>query len=354
MSTYNNNPDGLFFLGVFYSRGDILEDNIRLAVQYFLKSIEIHYDQIKVYNNVDNCYYIKSIYNNYFYHSHNDLGLIYLTIYEDIENATKYIKESAFGEYPFGQNNFGLLNEIYLNELGNAKYMYQRSSKHNFALAFYNLGHFKEKENQKKTEERKEKDSQESEEFIKYYKKASDSEDYPLIFHNRQYYDKRLEISKTFIICMTNLKLCEYYFNKGEFEESNKYFTRSLSKLMNNSEHSTFQIKIEEEDTEAFFSYLQNFILSFQLFNLSNQTNLILEISTGNNVKSKQNQESSSQTNEKIQVENIEDKCYKGNDKLNQIDNQETIGKIKEINYLDDKVIQKESEMENGKEVKIP
>ncbi|KAK8839463.1 hypothetical protein M9Y10_031818 [Tritrichomonas musculus] len=353
MSSYNNNPDGLFFLGVFYSRGDILEVNIPLAVQYFLKSIEIHYDQARVYNNVDNFFITKSIYNKYYYHSNNDLGLIYLTIYEDIENATKYIKESAFGEYPFGQNNFGLLNEIYLNEIGNAEYMYQRSSKHNFALAFYNLGHFKEKESQKKPEERKVKgkDNQESEEYIEYYKKASDSEDCPLIFHNHQYYDKRLEISKTFIICMTNLKLFEYYFDKGDLTESKKYFTRSLSKLLNDKEHSTFKIKIDDENPESFFSSLKNFILSFPSFNLDNQPFLNKTVNTEFNFKLKRNQDVSSLTHKQSQEEDTEEQKLNEIDKINLVINQEMIEKIKERKYFEKKGIKKEIEIDIDNEV---
>ncbi|KAK8896822.1 hypothetical protein M9Y10_014743 [Tritrichomonas musculus] len=355
MSSYNDNPDGLFFLGVFYSRGDILEVNIPLAVQYFLKSIEIHYGQARVDNIVDDFYMIKNIYNNYYYHSHNDLGLIYLAIYEDIENATKYIKEAAFGEYPFGQNNFGLLNEIYLNEIGNAEYMYQRSSKHNFSLAFYDLGHLKEKEIQKKAEERKEKENQESEEYIEFYKKASDCEDCPLIFHNRQYYDKRLDISKTFIICMTNLKLFEYYFNKGDLSESKKYFGRSLSKLLNDKEHSIIKIKIDEKKPESFFSSLKNFILGFPLFNLGNQPNLNLDLemktSTDDNVKMEQNQDTSSLINKKIQEENIEEQTSNKNDKIGMIINQEMIEKIKERKYFENKGIKKEIEIE--KEIEI-
>ena len=48
-------------------------------------------------------------------------------------------------EYPFGQNNFGLLNLFYLNHLGNAEYMFQRAAKHKFSIAEFNLGRLKEK-----------------------------------------------------------------------------------------------------------------------------------------------------------------------------------------------------------------
>lgn len=39
----------------------------------------------------------------------------------------------------------------------------------------------------------KEKKKRKSEECIEYYKKASNGEDCPLIFHSEQYYDKRFE-----------------------------------------------------------------------------------------------------------------------------------------------------------------
>ncbi|KAK8836320.1 hypothetical protein M9Y10_039655 [Tritrichomonas musculus] len=286
MSTYNNNPDGFFFLGVFYSRGDIFEINISLAIQYFSKSIKFHFDQARINNNVDHFYDIKRIYNNYYYHSQNELGLIYLIHYNDIEKATKHIKEAAFGEYPFGQNNFGLTNEIYFNEIENAEYMYKRSSEHNFALAFYNLGHLKEKENEKA--------KQESDEYIEYYKKASETEDCPLIFHEHQHNDKRLEISKTFIICMINLKLCEYYFNKNDNDESKKYFTRSIKKLLKEQEYLIIEINREKDNANYFFSYLKNFILSFPSFNLANQPNFDLNIDFEDSITLNYNHEFSS------------------------------------------------------------
>lgn len=77
LASSNHNPDSLFYLGLFYSIGDVFDVNIKKAVDYFLKSIEIHDDKITVYNRIDNLYSIKYIYNNYFYHSYNELGLIY-------------------------------------------------------------------------------------------------------------------------------------------------------------------------------------------------------------------------------------------------------------------------------------
>lgn len=35
----------------------------------------------------------------------NDIGLICLIIYIDVDKANENVKEAAFAEYPFGQNN---------------------------------------------------------------------------------------------------------------------------------------------------------------------------------------------------------------------------------------------------------
>ena len=266
LSSCKNYPNAHFTLGKFYSDGDIFYTDINKSIYYYKKCIDIHYGQIKMYDLVNHCYIYTEIYNKYFYHSNNDLGLIYLTVFQDVDNATKYIKEAAFGEYPFGQNNFGLLNELYFNEIGNADYLYRRSSKHHFALAEFNLGHFKEKDN-KLTES------------IDYYIKASQDEDQPLIFHNWQFYDNRLEISKKFIICFTNLKLAEFYFSEENFEESKKYFIKAFSKLISNQNDYKFELKIvDKRKTKKIFEYLKFFILNFPPFNLINQPTLSQEI----------------------------------------------------------------------------
>ena len=146
--------------------------------------------------------------------------------------------------------------------------MYQRSSKHNFALAYYNFGHLKEKTKRKEKENKKE--NQESEEYIEYYKKASDGEDCPLIFHNRQYYDKRLEISKTFIICLANLILSDFYFSQANYDESRKYFIKSLAKLTANE----IRFKTIKRNVQSIFIYLRHFILNYPTFNLINQPSI--------------------------------------------------------------------------------
>lgn len=148
---------------------------------------------------------------------------------------------------------------------------------------------------------------------------------------------------------MTNLKLCEYYLKKRDFLESKRYFTRSLSKLLN--DNSIFQIKIGDKKAESFFSYLTNFILSFPSFNLANQPNLNLKlkVNTDNDVNSKQNQVISSHMHKKSGGKNDVVENLKEKNKINMILNQENSEIIKEKKYIEMKRI----EMENGKEEQI-
>ena len=95
-----------------------------------------------------------------------------------MEKAEKYIKESAFNEFPFGQNNFGLFNQFYLNKIEYAEYMYERSAKSNFSLAEYNLGYLHEQKNDIKGS-------------IQYYIQASEHEDEELIYRNIHVFDKK-------------------------------------------------------------------------------------------------------------------------------------------------------------------
>ena len=151
------------------------------------------------------------------YRSNNDLGLIFLTEknFQNIELGEKYIKEAGLNEYPFGQNNFGLFHQYYLNHIGNAQYMYERSSKHNFAIAEFNLGKLFENEGKIK-------------ESIEHYLKASDYENEKIVFRNQIIDDERLNISKTFIICFTNLKLADYYLHLESTKISNEKIKTSF------------------------------------------------------------------------------------------------------------------------------
>ena len=258
LAARQNFSTGLYYMGQLYSTGDITQIDNSKAIQYFLKCIAVKNNRI-IYNDSNNNDFQQYILvnNEYCYHSYNDLGLIYITDFEDIEKACNYLKEAAFAEFPFGQNNLGLLHQFFLGNNEYAEHMYQRSSEHHFALAEYNLGYLREKENKIK-------------DAIDYYIKASEDEDIQINFHGVVYKDKRLEISKMFIICMTNLKLVDYFF-QSNLKDAKYYFIKAFSKLKIDERDSnySFHFQAQNDDPKKFFKYIKDFIINFPLFNFS-------------------------------------------------------------------------------------
>ena len=255
------NSKSLLILGYLYSSGNTFIDiDIAKSIDCYLKCIS-NYDKksLLFYNHYSPFTNFKT---NLIYVSYNDLGLIYITVYEDVNNAIKYIKEAAFAEYPFGQNNYGLLIQFYFNKIENAKLMYEKSATHNFALAEFNLGHLYEMNNNIKK-------------AIDYFKRSSEHEDEELIFQGTSFSDDRIERSKMFIICLTNLKLTLYYFLQDQFDESKKYFIKSLSKLISYNEKYEFHFQFFNNiDSKNCFNCIKNYFLNHPIFNLSNQSNL--------------------------------------------------------------------------------
>lgn len=259
--------------------------NFPKAIHYFTRCMEIQADIIKVSNYKENSLLTVKNFNKCRYRSSNDLGLIFLN--KDLKKAEEYLKFAGLNEYPFGQNNYGLFSQFYLNKIENAIYLYEKASKHHFALSEYNLGYIEESNGN-------------IEKSIEYYLKASEHEDKPLIFHDAEHVDKRLNISKIFIICYTNLKLTNYYFSTLDDTNARKFFIKSFEKLKCFSEKSSykFQFRFKYENDKNAFSYLKQFILNFPLFNLKNQPDLQINMSefetndkncTSNNEKSKDN-----------------------------------------------------------------
>ena len=254
-SAKQNNFKAFFYLGEMFSVGYHFDINIEKAIYYYKKCSKIHFVEYKPPMNI----YLAFRYNRYCYRSSNNLGLIYLTVLNDLDNSIEYLKESGYGEYPFGQNNLGLLYQFFLNDIGKSLHMFMRSAEHNFSLAEFNLAHYYEKEGKNK-------------ESIEYYIRASEHENEPLIFQGIIHNDLRLEVSKMLIICFTNLKLVHYYFAQNDFVESKKYLLKSLQKLLEKSDNS-FHIFVDKMNTKNIFKYLKNFILNHPLFNLKNQPN---------------------------------------------------------------------------------
>ncbi|KAK8889305.1 hypothetical protein M9Y10_034051 [Tritrichomonas musculus] len=264
LASLQNNPSSFFYLGDLLSNGEYFDVDLPKAIDNFQKCSEIENKVIIAYEAKDDYFLPEYRPNKYRYRSFNDLGLIYIIFYKDAESATDYLKASAFGEYPFGQNNFGVLSQFYLNSIENAKYMYERASKHNFAPAEYNLGHLFESQGLVK-------------ESIEQYTKASEDEDQPLVFQGHNHYDERLEVSKTFIVCLANLKLTKHYCSTSDYAKAKQYFIKSFAKIISNDANLNYQFKFNADKDDVSY-YLKNFIFNFPKFNFINQQKLFEDL----------------------------------------------------------------------------
>lgn len=327
-----NHSKAHFYLGNLYSDGNICQINYKKAIEYYLKSIKIENGIIQIYNPITKLYSASFKTNYYRYISYNNLGLIYITVYEKVEKAEEYLKESAFAEYPYGQNNFGLLNQFYLNNTAKAEYMYERSAKHDFALAEFNIGQMKEIKCK-------------FEESINLYIQASEHEKNKLIFKNTKYKDKRLEISTKFIVCFTNFKLVDYFLTMSKYEEAKKYFIKSINNLKNTGNNSIYPFKFVYANQNEFkndeFMYLKKYVLNFPLFNLRNQPKLKLnqyshlfddkEFQIISNEIKKENSFTKEEEEEETTIDEINMKDNDLNEKKKKVNNDHIKSAIKKI-----------------------
>lgn len=285
VSAEKDNPIALYTLGYIYNCSEYTNVDIQKAKKYFQRCIDVFDEHYFVKNDIfltsNNIEILKHF-------SYNNLALIYLTNLFDTDKAENYIKIPAFAGFPFSQNSLGLMYQFHFKNDENAIRMYEKASKHKFALAEYNLGFLKEKENK-------------IDDALVHYENASKYEDEKLIFKNNVFEDRKLKISTTFIICLTNLKLAKFYFSKSNYAESKKYFIKSFSKF-NISETYRFKFQYDKYNIDQSFSYISNFILNFPLFDFKNQPELNL------NLKSKL------ESNEEEEKKNFE--YYVFNEKL--------------------------------------
>lgn len=260
LSSQLNNPEGIFYCGYSYENGYGVNIDVKKAIDYYQKCIDNINNKDSIYDPFDMFVSILIKTNDYYYLCYNNIGLIYLTE-KEIENrqlAFKFLKEAGLNEYSFGQNNLGLFYQFHFNEIENAKYMFERSSKQKFALAEYNQGYLFECERNE-------------EEAIKHCILASKYEKEPLKFRNiKLINDERLEISKTFIICLTNLKLSLYYLKHLLLEEASHYFKKAffepLYKLLFRLDEDSYSFKLQIKPNN-----LESLFLQSPLFNLDRQ-----------------------------------------------------------------------------------
>lgn len=251
----NHYFSGVFKLGTYYNNGDIFQIDIDKAISYFEMCIQTKKEKYLL--ELNEYFNIKRNFEHY--PAYNELGLIYIISDEkrNLNAAVDFIRIAAHSEYPFGQNNYGLLNQIYLNNLDEARYMYERASKHNFAPAEYNFGHiYEEKGNLV--------------EAYKLYERASKHEDQEMIFHSIKRYDKRLKYSIIFITTLAELKLIHYYLSLETYNSDKVqiYFNKILTKFKKYLENEYFPLVIGEKCENIFHLICNTF------FNNTDDTNI--------------------------------------------------------------------------------
>ena len=270
MSRQKNNPNALFYLGYIYENAKGVDRDIDKSIQYYkescLKKDFVDQNFAFEYNNETTSYFEMNEYNFNYYRSNNDLGLIYL-FENDHQKKDNELAEKFLKEYPFGQNNYGLFCEFYLNKKENAIYMYNRSSKHQFSLAEFNLARICD-------EERK------TEESMEHYKLVSEYENVITMFRNQPITDdERLNISKIFLTCFANLKLAQYYLNEESeinIETAKHYLMKSMFQplfrllFLSTCNSYSFSLKYIYQKGKIKISNLIDFYLNFPLFKPNN------------------------------------------------------------------------------------
>ena len=304
----------IYILAKHYLNGDNCEFNIKKSIKFFTECIETKGENII---QELNGYYNYCINYNY-YPANNYLAVIYLTMFDkpDIDLARKYLGETLFGEYPPGQNNFGLFSEIYLKNECNAEEVYKKAAKNKFSLSEFNLGHMYEK-------------CGKLEDSIKYYVQASDHENEPLNFHNRIRNDEELNLSKSFIICLNDLKLVYYFLYIDEsntnYTNARKYFNKVFVKVQTSTStnHLPFIIKFNNKKYDIYSFIFKSFIelefineINDEMTNFLNENDITYTKGKIENLKTKNTKENNSYKN--ILVKKIN---YCKNSQFNNLEN---------------------------------
>lgn len=255
------NFGALFYLGWIFEDGKYIERDLRKAISYYLKCSQINNDKKnRIIVNLKMGYKDQLNYNDFCYQSNNNLGLIYIIEEKNWQEGKKFIKESAFNEYPFGHNSYGVILQYFNKNDKEAKYFYKKASKKKFILSMFNLARLYE------SKKKNERSNQLYLELLKYNIE-------PLCFKNQIIEDERLEVSNVFVKCYTNLKMILYQFQKKEsVEKIKKYLINAIFgnffKYLFSSNTVSYQLVIHKKDTNWHLKYL---LLHFPLFNLSDK-----------------------------------------------------------------------------------
>lgn len=262
-SAQKKNTDALLRLGNDYFDGQTYGVNVKIAQYCYRKCIEFS----AATNNHGN---IAKAFENSF-RSNSLLGLLYAislspnddeeTRMNKIKSAEEGLKHASDVGYPFAQNGYGLLLQLCLGKIEEAKQMFLEADKINHSMPEYNLGYLYEQEN-------------DLEKAVYYYQKASDNESNPLIFRRQTIYDNSVEISKSLMLCAANLRLVVYYLQQtnitNHLMKAYEYFVRAGNniKFFNDSMHNE-SLHLDPNSDEMlaltqFLHSIENFILENQ------------------------------------------------------------------------------------------
>ena len=262
----NGNLNALFYLGSMFENNEGVDKNLEKAIDFYKKCGEKRKYELIYKSNNDISIQEKTKTNYHFYQSNNNLGLIYITEpnCRNEKLAEEYLKIAGLNEYPIGQNNLGLFYQFYLNKINDAIYMFEKSSKNHFSIAEFNLGNYYEI-------------NKNIEQAIEHYLLESEYENNQIIFWEQMIIDKKLEISKLFIDCYTNLRLSKFYFyenNKSnDVKKAFNFFLKAIFRPL-------FYLLFHEEDESFVFNFdtnnnnfivnLKNLIFGNKLFHDKN------------------------------------------------------------------------------------
>lgn len=258
-----NNLEAVFQLGFLYLNGKGVDFDIKKSSDYFLKCIKI-FNEMKSEE-------LQSKYNIFKYISNTNIGLYYISYSPDFEKGISYLKKAVYDSFPIAQNCYGLCCQFYEKNFSNARYMFEKASKSHFLLASFNMAHLLEANN-------------ENANAIQYYIKASDdgdsnlsmkyfSFDFKIEDELFEFEDESLEISMTFISCLTNLKLVIYSLSDSDLSSGKRFFIKSFSKM----KKKTPFLQLNPNKKETIIQSLRSFIFNYPDFNLKdNSSNVFL------------------------------------------------------------------------------
>ena len=246
-SAKENDINAFYYLAQIYEKGKGTEIDIEKAIDFYKKCSEKQDITVTIdYNQGWTPYSIK---NEKFYHSINNLGLIYLFKYKDFELADKYFSIVGHNNFPHGKNNNGFFNLFYLNNHSKAFNMFESASNDHFSISEFQLGYMEEKEGRTNLS-------------ISHYQNVLKYE----IQYN-EIDDEQLYASNVFIFCLTNLKLF-LFSQKEDICESNFLINAIFKSLFGllfypNYFSYSFNFVIDKRNEKVQFLNLKDFFLNF-------------------------------------------------------------------------------------------